>query len=135
MHFYKNSSDNHNLASIARNNTKLNIRYTYCMALHSRNLRTNSWFGGSVMPLWIDFHQTEYMRWIVLKPLLFNNGDKLSYAFYINVLHLQRRKFCDGQHTSFHCSFNILLLHKLGFPDKLLYKIKIFVSFLLNLIQ
>ena len=49
--FFENSSDSDNLASIAWNNTKLNIRYAYYMALHSRSLCTNSSIGGAVMPL------------------------------------------------------------------------------------
>ena len=49
--FLENSSDIRNLASIARNNTKLNIRYTYYMALHSCPLCTNSSIGGAKMPL------------------------------------------------------------------------------------
>ena len=66
----ENSCDSHDLASIAWNNTKLNIRYTYYKALHSCILCTNSSLGGAAMSLWIDFRQTEYMRWIVLKPPL-----------------------------------------------------------------
>ena len=50
------------MASIARNNTKLNIRYAHYMTLHSSILCTNSSLGCAAMPLLIDFHQTEYMR-------------------------------------------------------------------------
>ena len=70
LRFFENSSDSHNLASIAWNNTKLNIRCAYYMALHSRSLGTNSSIGGAAMPLGINFPQTEYMRWIVSKPPL-----------------------------------------------------------------
>ena len=51
LRFSENSSDSRNLASIAWNNTKLNIRYTYYMALHLCNLCTNRFFGGTVMLL------------------------------------------------------------------------------------
>ena len=51
LRFFENSSDNPYLASIARNYTKLNMRYTYYMALHSYNLCTNNLFGDAVMPL------------------------------------------------------------------------------------
>ena len=51
MRFFENSCDSQNLASIAWNNTKLNLRYTYYMALHSRSLCTNRSLGGAVMPL------------------------------------------------------------------------------------
>ena len=40
------------------------------MALHSRSLCTNRSFAGDVKVLKIDFHQTEYMRWIVSNPAL-----------------------------------------------------------------
>ena len=51
LRFFENSSDNCYLASIAWNNTKLNTRYAYYMALHSRCFSTNSSIGGAVMPL------------------------------------------------------------------------------------
>ena len=51
LRFFENSSGSHNLASIAWNNTKLNIRCTYYMVLHSHSLGTNSSIGGAVMPL------------------------------------------------------------------------------------
>ena len=49
--FFENSCDSHDLASIAWNNTKLNIRYTYYKALHSCILCTNNSLGGSAMRL------------------------------------------------------------------------------------
>ena len=51
LRFFESSCDSHNLASIAWNNTKLNIRYAYYMVLHSSSLGTNSSIGGAVMPL------------------------------------------------------------------------------------
>ena len=70
MRSFENSSDTHDLASIAWNNGQFNIRYTYYKSLHSCSLFTNSSFGRAAMPLGIDFHQTEYIRWIVSKPQL-----------------------------------------------------------------
>ena len=42
LRFFEDSCESHNLVSIAWNNIKLNIRYTYHKALHSCCLCTNS---------------------------------------------------------------------------------------------
>ena len=51
LRFFESSCDSHNQASIAWNNTKLNIRYTYYKARHSYSLYTNSSLRGAAMPL------------------------------------------------------------------------------------
>ena len=47
LRFFENSSDSHNLAFIALNNTKLNIRHTYYKARYSYSLCANSSLRGA----------------------------------------------------------------------------------------
>ena len=57
------------------------------MALLSHSLCTNSSLVGAVMPLWIDFHQTECMRWLVSKPPLvkINSIILFTLMYYIYI--------------------------------------------------
>ena len=49
--FFENSSDSHNLASIAWNNTKFNVRHTYYMLLRPRSFCTNNSLGGASLKI------------------------------------------------------------------------------------
>ena len=72
LRFFENSSHSHNLAPIAWNSTKLNIRYTYQVyGTTFTQFVYKQLIRGAVMPLCIHFHQTEYMRYIILELMYY----------------------------------------------------------------